>query len=180
MWTRTELTDKRMVFSNSNTGEMCSLSAIATHESGVYYAFDNLLQMPYQRKYIFDLAQQYERIGMDKKELEVHLNDIQEMCRNKADGFELNVYSKIDYIKQNIKDVWDFQKTALLTAAMVIVTPDENIAVFDQSLAEKKINEWSKDKNLLSFFLNVLQQRCTTLIEPFNTFTQSYSHKVSQ
>lgn len=180
MWTKIESTDQRLVFANQNTGEVCSLSAVKKHESGIYYAFDNLLQMPYQRKYIFDLAQQYERIGMDKKELDVHLNDIQELCRNKADGFELEVYHKIAYIRQNIKDVWDFQKTALLTAAMVIVTPDENIAVFDQALAEKKINEWSKDKSLLGFFLNVLQQRCSNLTEPLNGLIQSYSQKVSK
>jgi hypothetical protein len=176
MWSQQTVTDEKLVYVNNNTGEQCSLSRVYTHpELGKFYAFDNLLQMPYQRKYIFDLAQQYERVGMEKNELDTRLSEIQELCRIKKEGFEFEVYSIAQFIRSSIKDMWDFEKTSMLIAAMVIVQPDENIAIFDQQQAERKIALWRRDKTMLAFFLNILQQRCSSLLIPSVPPIQKYS-----
>lgn len=164
MWQLKTKSDKGLLYVNANTGEQVNCSKVYTHaELGNFYAFDNIMQMPYQRKYIFDLAQTMEKIGMDKEELQVKISSILDLCREKKQGWELDVYATAQHIEATLKNAWDYQKTAMLICAMVIIQEDENIGLFDQGEAEVKIKTWSKDKNMLGFFLSIVNRKCSIL-----------------
>jgi hypothetical protein len=176
MWQLKTKTDKGLQYVNTNTGEQVNCGRIYTHpELGNFYAFDNIMQMPYQRKYIFDLAQTMEKIGMDKDELKDKVENIMNLCKEKKQGWELDVYATAQHIDATLKNAWDYQKTAMLICAMVVIQEGENIGMFDQGEAEAKIKSWSKDKSMLGFFLSIVNQRCSILTGFLDRSTPMFS-----
>jgi hypothetical protein len=165
MWKLQTKEEDALIYVNENTGEFVRCGKIFHHdELGSFYAFDNLMQMPYQRKFVFDMAQTMERIGMEKKELLERINKILTLCKDKEKGWELDVYSTAQHIEATIKDGWDYQKTALLVASVVVLQEGENIGLFDQSSSERKILQWSKVPEMLGFFLSIVEVKCRTWI----------------
>lgn len=181
MWIQSSKTDQYLEYQNNQTGEVSRWSRIYFHnELGVFYAIDNVLQLPYQRKYLFDLAQQMERIGMEKDELSNKMQEIMTLCRDKKEGFELDIYSIAQGVERYMKDVWDYQKTALMVVALIVIQDGEQIGFFDQQQAEQKINKWMKDKEMLGFFLSIASQRISPVNSSFGQFTQMFSEKANQ
>lgn len=179
-WTLSNKSNTGLTYTNNLTGESCSLSKIWSHnELGDFYAFDNLMSMPYQRKYIFDVAQQMERIGIDKEEMISSMTDIMNLCKEKKPGFEMDVFAKAQLIQSTLKDGWDYEKTAMLTCAMIIVQEGDIIDTFNQEEAVKRLNLWSKDKPMMGFFLSIANQRCSNLINSLDPFTQMSSGNLS-
>lgn len=176
MWRLHSKTPKALIYENANTGEQVRWGKIYDHpELGTFYAIDNLLQLPFQRKFIFDLAQQMEKVGIEKDELADNMSKIKELCKEKKQGFELEVFAIAQKVEGFVKDHWDFEKTALLVTALVIIQEGESIGYFDQGQAQEKINLWRKDKEMLGFFLNVVSKLCSPANESFGNFTQMFS-----
>jgi hypothetical protein len=176
MWKLKEKTEEALVYENTNTGEQVRCGRIYTHnELGVFYAFDNILQMPFQRKFLFDLAQQMEKIGIEKEELIDRMGKIQELCKDKKEGFELDIYAIAKGVEQTAKDHWDFEKTALLVTTLVVIQEGESIGYFDQAQSVRKLDLWKKDKDMLGFFLSVVSNLCSPLSKSFGAFTQMSS-----
>lgn len=164
MWKLSEKTEKALIYTNSNTGERVQWSKIYTHaELGNFYAVDNILEMPFSRKHIFDLAQQMERIGIEKQEMQEKMQQIMDLCKEKKPGYELDVYTIANNINNTLKDSWDYEKTAMLVCSLIIIQENEVIDTFNQDEAIKKINLWSKDKHMMGFFLSIANLRCNIL-----------------
>lgn len=162
--------------SNTLTGEEVRSSKIYTHNDlGEFYIFDSLLTMPYQRKYIFSLVQEMEKLGIDKKELQQKLADIMTLCRDKPAGFEMDVYSIASNLNNFTKDIWDFRKSALMVTSLMVFQESENIGQFDQQASENKISEWSKDVEMLDFFLNSALEKCNLVSNSYTNLTQKFS-----
>lgn len=175
-WKLTNKTEDFIIHTNTLTNEEVRSSKIYTHkELGVFYIFDSLLNMPYQRKYIFSLIQEMEKLGIDKKELQQKLEKVMELCRDKPKGFEMDVYSIASTLNAFTKDIWDFKKSALMVTSLMVFQESENIGQFDQQLSEKKISEWSKDLEMLDFFLNLALERCNQVSNTYTNLTRKYS-----
>jgi hypothetical protein len=180
MWAIKTKTNKQLIFENTKTGEQCAASFVWKHnELGTFYCVDNLLQLPYQRKYAFDLAQQMEKIGIEKDELAAKMEVIKTLCKEKKPGFELDVYSIASTVEQYVKDGWDYQKTAMLVTAVCIIQEDDSIGYFDQSKAMDNINKWKQDPAMLSFFLSCVSEKCSHLNNSYTNFTQIFSKNQS-
>ncbi|CAA7196824.1 hypothetical protein [Chryseobacterium potabilaquae] len=152
---------------NETSKELTRLKHIKSHsELGDFYVFNSVLSMPYQRKVMFDLIQQFNTLGIDKEELIKENNEILTLLESREQGFEMKIYSKITEINKTAKSLWDYQRSSMLIAALLVVHEDDLdlIGIFDQQQAEKRINEWSKDSELLAFFLNIAQMKCNNLI----------------
>ncbi|CAA7196735.1 hypothetical protein [Chryseobacterium potabilaquae] len=152
---------------NETSKELTRLKRIKSHwELGDFYVFNSVLSMPYQRKVMFDLIQQFNTLGIDKEELIKENNEILTLLESREQGFEMKIYSKITEINKTAKSLWDYQRSSMLIAALLVVHEDDLdlIGIFDQQQAEKRINEWSKDSELLAFFLNIAQMKCNNLI----------------
>lgn len=179
MWIQTNKTDNALTFTNNQTGDQITCSKIYEHkELGVFYVFDNLLQMPMSRKYVFDLAQQMEKIGIEKDELADKMKSVMELIRKREQGFELEVYSIANTVHNHVKGVWDYQKTAVMVAAVMIIQEGENIGHFSQQEAERKIEAWGRDAGMLGFFLNIVTQKCSKVNNSFANFTHLFSESL--
>jgi hypothetical protein len=180
-WKQVEKTKSHLLFENTQTGETVKASKIYDHaELGVFYAFDNILQMPYSRKYIFDLAQQMEKIGIEKDELADKMKQIQDLCKDKKQGFEMDVYAIAQTVERLVKDNWDYQKTAMLVTSIIIIQEGEAIGMFDQAQAMHKTMQWKMDANMLGFFLSIAAERCNKVSNSFANFTPLFSENLSQ
>lgn len=160
MWQLINSEDKKLIYKNSNSAEICKLTEIYNGEVGRYFIFDNILTMPYQRKWIFDSIQQHERIGIDKEELIVKLDECLTLLK---EGDTHNPFALLTAIKTTIKDSWDAVKTAQLVTSLLIVEEDEHIDSFDYDLSMKKLAKWSKEPKLSAFFLNAAQSKMIEL-----------------
>jgi hypothetical protein len=160
------------------SGELTKLKLVKNHpELGKFYAFNSVLSMPYQRKIMFDLIQQYNNLGIDKDELIKENEEILILIQDRDKGFENKVYNKIANINNTAKSFWDYKKSSMLIATLLIVHESDltMVGIFDQEIAEKRIKEWSRDADLLGFFLNIAQQKCNSLINKFDNDTRDYS-----
>lgn len=176
MWIQTSKTEQSLTYTNNQTGEQIVCQQVYDHrELGKFYVFENILQMPFSRKYIFDLAQQMEKIGIEKDELADKMRSVMELCRKREQGFELEVYSIANTVHNHVKGVWDYQKTALMVAAVMIIQEGENIGHFSQQEAERKIDAWRRDATMLGFFLNTVTEKCNKVNKSFANFTQLFS-----
>lgn len=181
MWIQTNKTDQALTFTNNQTGEQISCGKIYDHsELGKFYAFDNILQMPFSRKYVFDLAQQMEKIGIEKDELADKMKTMMELIRKREQGFELEVYSIANIVHDHVKGVWDYQKTALMVASVIIIQEGENIGHFSQQDAERKIDAWRRDAAMLGFFLNTVMEKCSKVNNSFANYTHLFSESLSR
>lgn len=171
-------TDKEVFIKSEMTGELTRLKLIKKHsELGNFYVFNSILSMPYQRKLMFDLIQQYNTLGIDKDELIKENTEILKMLETREQGFEMKIYSKIASITNTAKSFWDYKKSSMLITSLLIVHESEfdMIGYFDQDKAEENIKEWSMDSDLLGFFLNIAQQKTNNLLNKFEHDTQNYS-----
>lgn len=168
---------------NETSKELTRLKLIKRHsELGNFYVFNSVLSMPYQRKVMFDLIQQFNTLGIDKDELIKENTEILTLLESREQGFEMKVYSKVAEINKTAKSFWDYQRSSILIAALLVVHEDDLdlIGIFDQEQAEKRINEWSKDSDLLAFFLNIAQMKCNNLINKLDLSTPNYLETESQ
>jgi hypothetical protein len=160
MWQKISSTKDRLVYSNGS--EEAILDLIYSHsELGNFYMFNQSNAIPYQRKYILDLILQNESLGLRKDEL---VNLLQQSIDFTKKGDTHNAFSIQTNILNRIKDEWSYYHSNMLIAAAFIVSENENIGTFSQTLAEQKINEWGVDKEMTAFFLNKVQQLTTNLM----------------
>lgn len=163
---------------NESTKELTKMKLIRNNsELGNFYSFNSILSMPYQRKVMFDMIQQYNTLGIDKEELIKENKEILAMLEKREQGYEMKIYSKIATITNTAKSFWDYQKSSMLITALLIIPEDqlELIGVFDQEKAEENIKLWSRDSETLGFFLNVAQQKCNNLTNKFEIDTKIFS-----
>lgn len=164
MWTKLETSTKEtLIYKHSKSSEECKLSLIHDGEMGTFYIFDNPLQMPFQRKYAFDIIQQHENLGLSKDEI------IEELSKITAQNNDPNmVFYLAETLKTKIKDSWDFAKTSTFITALLIIEENESIDFFTQESALEKVNKWSKDSVMLGFFLSIAQKSINNLTQSFN------------
>lgn len=166
---------------NETTKELTKMKLIRKHsELGNFYSFNSILSMPYQRKVMFDMIQQYNTLGIDKDELIKENKEILEMLEKREQGYEMKIYSKIATITNTAKSFWDYHKSSMLITALLIIPESqlELIGVFDQEKAEANIKEWSRDSEMLGFFLNVAQQKCNNLTNKFEIDTSIFTESL--
>jgi hypothetical protein len=176
MWQLATKNPTSLVYRNTNTGEECRFSKVYDHtDLGVFYIVDNILTLPYQRKYLFDLAGQMERVGIEKAELTTSIDMILNLLREKKQGFDLEIYAIASRIQSTLKDQWDYRKTALFACALCVIQDGDNIASFDQLEAIRRINAWERDPTMLAFFLTALNRLLTPVNESFTGLTQAFS-----
>ena len=172
-----------VLLENETTKEITKLKLIRQHkELGNFYVFNSILAMPYQRKVVFDMIQQFNNIGIDKTELLKETAECLELLQNKENGYDLKVYNKLANINNTVKGFWDYKKSAMLIATLLIVHENDlqTIGVFDQEISEKRIKEWAIDSELLGFFLNITQQKCNNLINKLDFDIPTFLPQVHQ
>ncbi|MCQ4139216.1 hypothetical protein [Chryseobacterium sp. EO14] len=177
MYTIYKKTKDEVYMMNETSKELTRMKLIKRHsELGNFYVFNSVLSMPYQRKVMFDLIQQFNTLGIDKEELIKENTEILSLLESREQGFEMKIYSKIAEINKTAKSFWDYQKSSMLIAALLIVHESDLdlIGIFDQEQAEKRIKEWSKDSDLLGFFLSTAQHKCNNLINKLDMSSQSF------
>jgi hypothetical protein len=170
-----EKTNKVAILQNETTKALIELKCIRTDaEYGNFYAFNTIYQMPIQRKLMFDMIQQYATLGIDKDDLQNDINEIKQICVNKpADGYNI-IYNFVANQEVKIKSFWDYQKTSLLMVGLFIIPENEllQIGYFSQEKITENITNWSKDSELIDFFLSIAHLNLTNSINQFSQISK--------
>lgn len=173
MWNKTKVTEKQILYTNSITGEETSVDLVYKHsELGNFYIFPSIFSLPYTRKMVFDLIQQNERLGIEKKELIEYIERIKKLCQ---EGKTMDIYAIASYMESKAKEHWDYKRSSLAIVALLIVQEDENISAFNQGEIEEKINRFSQDPTMLDFFLQYAQLRVESLMKLQESSSKIYS-----
>lgn len=182
MWQEQEQKDpKKLTFSNSTTGEVCKLSLIYEHKDlGSFYIFDNLSQMPFQRKYLFDVISQHEKLGATKDEISAAFTAIKDLLVKGERKDVMQAYSVAEFYSNKIKDWWNVLHSETMILSLVIMQRGESLAFITQEEMQDKINTWIKDKEMIGFFLRTVSARIDDLRQSFMSSLKSASANLQQ
>ena len=173
---KVDIKDKLAFCTNPETKEVYKLELIKSHsEFGNVWIFSNVLNMPFMRKAMFDLISQYETIGVDKKEVIMETQKGMNLINEGQPSTE--VYTILSNLNSRVKDVWDYQKTAIALIGLLCIKESEleNIGTYEQSIAQENINQWQKDSALFDFFLTAVQLRINNFWNTLDSDIVSYS-----
>ncbi|MFA9215416.1 MAG: hypothetical protein ACEQSR_16515 [Candidatus Methylacidiphilales bacterium] len=162
----------------SNGTEFINLELIYEHsELGNFYKFSNSSDIPYQRKYILDVVIQNENLGLNKKEI---LELLEQSMNYTKQGDTHNAFSVQNLIKQRVTDQWSSYHSNMLVAAAFIVSENENISTFNQQIATEKINLWTADPKMTSFFLSMAQNLTAHLMNGLTSISKDALREVEK
>jgi hypothetical protein len=157
------------------------LDLVSNHkEFGNVYIFSNILNMPYLRKAGFDLINQYQNIGVDKKEVQMTMALCKQMIKENKDVQD--IYVELDKLESRVKDIWDYKKTSISLVGLLCIPESqlELIGEFEQSISESNINMFSKDNELISFFFDCVQIRINSFWNTLDRDMLPYSPNQTQ
>jgi hypothetical protein len=140
-----------------NEKEQYKLNLACDHPSfGKIYYFSNIVNMPYLRLAGYQTIVEFTKIGISQDEAKKELENVLELMKA---GDYMNAYAKGDQLKNKISDFWNHYKTNLFLIGLIFVHESQlgSIGVYEQEISEKNINDWTKDKDLIGFFLQRLQ-----------------------
>lgn len=170
--------NKEAVVENTITGTQYYLDLVYNHQDlGKFYCFRNILNMPYLRKSAFDVVRGLETLGIAEDELTDKIKAICEELEFQEQGFAQRALLEANFIKETLKNHWDFKKTLTLITGLCIVPEDqlENIGDYDQPTIEDNLLKISKDANLLEFFFALVERQLQALSNFAQNDTPSYS-----
>jgi len=174
-------TNRQVIVENTITGTQYYLDLIYNHQDlGKFYSFTNLLNLPYMRKAAFDVVRGLETLGISGDELEEKINAIYEELEFQESGFAQRALIEVNFIKETLKNHWDFKKTLSLIVGLCIVPESqlEDIGDYDQTIIEQNLLEMSKDKNMLELFFLQVNSHLETLSNFAQTDTPNYSQMI--
>jgi len=132
-----------------------------------WWAFEDLLQMPFIRKKAAEKVSQLYGVGITKEDLTGFITKIKATLRGPdAERYE-KVYSEVLNLESIIESTVDPVKESLSLCTIYIMQDDERIDNFSYQQAARKIELWTLDTDAQAFFL-------TWLSDGMNDFTTHY------
>ncbi len=172
-------TNNEVIVSNNLTGTEYYLDLLYNHQDlGKYYIFRNVLNLPYLRKAAFDVVRGLDTLGIAEDELTLKINAICEELEFQEQGFAQRALLEANFIKETLKNHWDYKRTLIMLLGLVIVPESqlEDIGNYDQRVIEDNVKEISKDSNMLEVFFFAL----TSKLEILSNFAQQDTLDYSQ
>lgn len=161
-------TKKKRTYRNTVTGTEITTSVIYTDKDGrAWWAFDDLLQIPHIRKMAASQITQLYGVGFTKKDMTEFVTSQKAILKsNDPEKYE-KAFAGILSIESAVNNNLDPVKQELGLCSVYILAADERVDFFSSVQTAEKMELWSTDIDLQSFFLNWLSGG-------MNDFTRHY------
>lgn len=150
-------TGSRRTYRSKITGTEIFTKVIYTDGSGgKWWAFEDLLQMPFIRKKASEKVSQLYGVGFTKEDLSGFATRLKTILKgNDTEKYEKS-FSEVLNFESIVEATADPVKESLSMCAIYILSNDERIDNFSYGLAAEKIKIWAIDLDAQAFFLNWL------------------------
>jgi hypothetical protein len=167
-----QIKDDYLLVHNPTNNIVYTLKHLINHEFGEFYYFHDIMDMPFERKLMFDFIKQYETIGIDKSQVIKKLEEIQE----EKDSPE-KVWHVAEVTKAQIADYWDSYMSLQKIVSLIVVEKNDinNILTYNREIEATNLNKWRSDPELWDFFLTVAQSWIVSLSQKSKLPLQIYS-----
>ena len=164
-----EETAVRRIYRSTLTGTRIATKVIYTDGAGdKWWAFEDLLQIPFIRKKASERMSQLYGIGINKEDIEAMIARLKGILReDTAERYE-RAYSEVLNMEAIINQTADPVRESLSLCTVYIMREDEQVDSFSAQLAAAKIERWALDLDAQAFFLN-------WLTDSMNDLTAAYS-----
>lgn len=148
-------TAKRREYRSEITGTIVVTGLIKTDPAGnKWWAFEDLLSIPYMRKKAAQHITDMYSAGMTKSDLASIFKNLKEVLKSGDSEKYEKAYSEILRAEAILSNVMDYEAQSLSLASIYILSDDERIDTFSFGDAAKKLEDWRLQPELQSFFLN--------------------------
>lgn len=173
MYTLTSQNDTRRTYRSSVTGTEIFTKLIYTDESGnKWWAFEDLLQMPFIRKKASEKISQLYGIGFTKDDLSGFAGRLKTILKGSdAEKYE-KAFSEVLNLETIIEENLNPVKESLSMCAIYILADEERIDTFSFAEAAKKMELWALDFDAQAFFLNFLSAGINDFTAHYRSITQ--------
>lgn len=172
MWQlQTEEKDKR-VYVNSTTGSKCITSKVYTdRDKNNWYAFDDLLTIPYTRQFASTKISSLYALGLSKDDLTNHINGLKTILKSQDKEKYEKAFALVLDFENKAENATDSLKQLSALVCVYYMVNDEAIDSFENSVQLKKMQLLEADPAAHSFFL----RRQIEDIESYTTLLRQLS-----
>lgn len=165
--------DNKRIYKSSITGTEVSTKLIHTDEGGgKWWAFEDLLNMPFIRKKAAESVTQLYGAGVTKDDLTSFVNKTKEILKSTdADKYE-KAYSEVLQLEAITNQIADPVRQSLSLCTVYILADDEQIDTFTTAKAGEKMSAWTLQPELQAFFLNWLTDGMNAYTTLYGNITQ--------
>ena len=169
-------TDNKRIYRSSITGTEVSTSVIFTSQDGTkWWAFDDLLNIPFIRKKAAESLTRLYGAGIAKDDLLQVVTRLKELLKgNDPEQYEKS-YAEVLQLEQLANQVADPIKQSLSLCPIYILSDDERIDTFSNSEAVAKMQRWAIEPDAQAFFLSWLNDGMNAYLSLSNTIFQTVS-----
>lgn len=163
---------KRTYRSSITNTEISTFLLKTGEDKRKWWAFEDLLSIPFIRKKAAEKLTQLYGAGLTKEDLGDFIKNQKELLRgNDPEKYE-KVYSAMLNLEAISDQTADVVKQSLSLCSVYILADDEAPDSFSYQIAGKKMSDWSLDLNLQGFFLNWLTDGMIAFTKTFGSITQ--------
>lgn len=166
MWKLSKESDSNRLYSNSVTGSECSTSKVHTDRDGnSWWAFDNLMLLPYTRNFAATKISGLYQLGLSKEDLNGHISRLKTILKSPEPEKYEKAYAEVLDFENKAQNATDAVKQMSSLVCVYYLLNDEKIDAFDSNLQIYKMSLLESDLEAQSFFLN-------KLIEDMSNYSQ--------
>lgn len=166
-------TDTQRIYRSSETGTETQLNLLTQSKDGAkWWAFNDLLSIPYIRKEASAGITRYYGNGITDNDLDRIIASQKELLRgNDPEKYE-KAYAGILELEALKKETADPMRQALGLCSVYILADDELPDVFSTSRTKQKIERWALEPELQSFFLTWFQDGMNAYTSLYDSITK--------
>lgn len=169
MYDLTTQTDTRRTYRSSITGTEIFTNMIYTDGSGdKWWAFEDLLQIPFIRKKASEKVSQLYGVGLSKEDLAKFVKSMKTILKGADPEKYERAFGELLQFESIVDETSDPIKQSLSMCSIYIMGDSERVDTFSFTDAVKKMELWALDLDAQAFFLS-------WLTDGMNDFTKHYS-----
>ena len=175
MWELSSEKEGKRIYTNSTTGSQCTQThCYVDREGNKWYAFDNLMMMPYTRSFAASQIISLFQTGFTKEDIEKHVNEMKAALKSTDPEKYEKAYAILLDFENQAKTATNAVKQMSSLVCVYFTMNDEKIDSFIDDIQAQKLQLLAADQNMHSFFLNLQVE----LIESYSMHLNSLSQIV--
>lgn len=174
MYQLQQQTDTKRTYRSSITGTEVSTYLLHTGQDGAnWWAFEDLLNIPFIRKKAAEKLTQLYGAGITKEDLTKIVSTLKTLLRSQDPEKYERAYSEVLQLEEITEQTADPVKQSLSLCAVYILSDDEQVDTFSSTLTRDKMEKWALQTDLQAFFLNFLTSGMNAYTTLYDSISQT-------